>query len=356
MYKNVTSCVLNNGYSSQFFSIQRGIRQGCPLSALLFILAVEILSIEIRANQNIKGVTINNVELKLTQLADDTTLFLKDMDSLHNALNTLTSFYKCSGLKLNYAKTEILPLGNPEQLENSPINIVTKARSLGILYYNNTRDIEVENHTGKLLDLEHTLNTWKTRKLTIIGRSTVIKTLIVPKINHVISTLNTPEWFISNVQEKINSFLWEGKPPKIKNSSIQNTAEMGGLKYPNINLLVKSQKLSWIKRITLNQNAAWMQLLYTFLSNMNLLDYLKCSIDPKRLTEDIPTFYRQIFYAWFSTLQEPQNALDIRRQILWFNKYIKIDNKTLYIHNLYNKGVVCINDLLVLNNTGIILG
>ena len=44
MYTNVTSCVINNGYSSEFIPIQRGIRQGCPLSALLFILAVEPLA------------------------------------------------------------------------------------------------------------------------------------------------------------------------------------------------------------------------------------------------------------------------------------------------------------------------
>ena len=76
MYANVTSCVTNNGYSSEFFNIQRGIRQGCPLSALLFILAVEILSIKIRGQPSIKGITINTQEIKLTQLADDTTLFL----------------------------------------------------------------------------------------------------------------------------------------------------------------------------------------------------------------------------------------------------------------------------------------
>ena len=82
MYNEVSSCVTNNGYSSRFFTVSRGIRQGCPLSALLFIMAVEILSLNIQQNNNIKGIEINKKEIKISQLADDTTLFLQDMSSL----------------------------------------------------------------------------------------------------------------------------------------------------------------------------------------------------------------------------------------------------------------------------------
>ena len=48
MYKNTESCVINNGWLSKPFQINRGIRQGCPLSALLFLLVVEILAVQIR--------------------------------------------------------------------------------------------------------------------------------------------------------------------------------------------------------------------------------------------------------------------------------------------------------------------
>ena len=42
------------------------------------------------------------------------------------------------------------------------------------------------------------------------------KTLIIPKINHVIANITTPEWFVKKVQEIILEFLWNNKPPKIK--------------------------------------------------------------------------------------------------------------------------------------------
>ena len=53
-YSNVTSCVINNGIASDFFLLQRGLRQGCPLLGLLFVLAIEVLGQAIRNNENIR--------------------------------------------------------------------------------------------------------------------------------------------------------------------------------------------------------------------------------------------------------------------------------------------------------------
>ena len=44
LYNNIVSCVTNNGYQSQYFKLMRGIRQGCPLSALLFLLVAEVIA------------------------------------------------------------------------------------------------------------------------------------------------------------------------------------------------------------------------------------------------------------------------------------------------------------------------
>ena len=104
-YCRPESCVLNNGWASDFFEIQRGVRQGCPRSPYLFVLSVEMLAKAIRENTSIKGIFVNNREIKLSQYADDTTLMLDGTkESLIASLKILDDFYEVSGLKLNDKK------------------------------------------------------------------------------------------------------------------------------------------------------------------------------------------------------------------------------------------------------------
>ena len=112
-YKKIESCVLNNGWSSSFIELQRGVRQGCPLSPYLFILSAEILAKAIRSNKNVKGICVNNTEIKISQYADDTTFILNGTrEALSATLDTIERFGSVSGLKLNNTKTEALWIGS----------------------------------------------------------------------------------------------------------------------------------------------------------------------------------------------------------------------------------------------------
>ena len=79
--KNIESCTVNNGFFSKYFKLERGVRQGDPLSAYLFVLAIETLAIAIGQNSEIKGIVIGKEETKLLQYADDTTATLSDKNS-----------------------------------------------------------------------------------------------------------------------------------------------------------------------------------------------------------------------------------------------------------------------------------
>jgi len=103
--------VINYGHATEFFQISRGIRQGCPISALLFLLIAETMANRIRNKKEINPVNINGCTIGITQMADDTTLFLKDLLSVRNALNLLERFSKVSGLNLNKDKTEAVFFG-----------------------------------------------------------------------------------------------------------------------------------------------------------------------------------------------------------------------------------------------------
>jgi hypothetical protein len=105
--------------------LYRGIKQGCPLSALLFILAAEIMAIEIRNSNSIEGIKFenNNKQIKKAQLADDTTLFLKSEQDILNAINLVEIFGKCSGLQLVIKKTEAMWIGRSKSRTDKVGNI-----------------------------------------------------------------------------------------------------------------------------------------------------------------------------------------------------------------------------------------
>ena len=113
-YTDTESCVLNNGWASNTFKLQRGVRQGCPLSPYLFILSAEILAKAVRKNNIIKGICVNNEEIKLSQYADDTTFILDGTkESLKATFHLLERFSLSSGLRINhYKKTEALWIGS----------------------------------------------------------------------------------------------------------------------------------------------------------------------------------------------------------------------------------------------------
>ena len=102
------SCVINNGYQSQYFQLMRGIRQDCPLSALLFWFIAEVIANTLRSCENVRDIKVNKTELKLCQYADDMTLFMSHMCSVEKALVLFAEFYQYAGLKLNKSKTEAI--------------------------------------------------------------------------------------------------------------------------------------------------------------------------------------------------------------------------------------------------------
>ena len=67
-----------------FFQLHRGVRQGCPLSGLLFVIGIELLARALKSNNDIKGIVVGGKEIKVTQLADDTTVFVNDHQSVIN--------------------------------------------------------------------------------------------------------------------------------------------------------------------------------------------------------------------------------------------------------------------------------
>jgi hypothetical protein len=119
------SYVINNGFLSKPIEMSRGIFQGCPISPFLFLLAIEILAIGVRSNDNIKGLKVGNFEKKINLLADDATCFLQgDLESFQVLFDTLDKFAFFSGCKINKSKCEAIHIGSLKGSDFHPLEEV----------------------------------------------------------------------------------------------------------------------------------------------------------------------------------------------------------------------------------------
>ena len=169
-FPDVESAILNNGFSTNWIKPTSGLRQGCPLSPFLFILTAELMLSKIRQSENLKGITLCNNEIKVSQFADDTNLFCADPPSLENVLLLLGEFGKISGLKLNIDKTKAMWLGRWANNRNNPLNLKwvhCPVRILGIYLSYDIKGNEHYNFNLKIQKLQMNLDIWRSRDLAL---------------------------------------------------------------------------------------------------------------------------------------------------------------------------------------------
>ncbi len=114
LYKDINSYISLSFETSQRCNISRGIRQGCPISPLLFILAVEMLAILRDKNSNFDKLNVFGRQIGISQLADDTVIVLRDQYQIDKVIQFICLFSKASGLYLNINKYDLNAIHNSE--------------------------------------------------------------------------------------------------------------------------------------------------------------------------------------------------------------------------------------------------
>ena len=256
-YQNISSCVLNNGFSTGLFEIQRGVRQGDPLSPYLFIIVLEVLTISIRENNNIQGIIVDGTELKLELFADDLTAFLRNDKSLRVFLEVVMEFGNCTGLTINFDKTEILVRENlavvPIQDRNiANIEVKEAVKILGVFFTYNHPLRQKLNFTEIIDAIKTKLHFWKWRNLPIMGQIQIVKTFAILVLMYRAGSICIDKEVITEANKIIFNFIWKGRD-KVKRTSLNGGTEDGGLKAPHLESFIKTQRIMLCKRFSDNE-------------------------------------------------------------------------------------------------------
>ena len=173
--------MINNGISSGYFLLGRGTRQTDPLSPYLFILVLEILFIQIRADKNIKGFKIDNIEISLSAFADNTTFIIKDIHSVNRILKHMKVYEVFSSLRVNVDKSEACWIGKAKGRTDKPLKcrwvcLQTDAiKILGIYFSYDKQIANNKNFIKLIIDSRALLNIWNQRWLSLYGKIQVFK-------------------------------------------------------------------------------------------------------------------------------------------------------------------------------------
>ena len=106
IYSNASTRIKVNGFLSDNIPLNRGVRQGCPLSPLLYVLIIEILALHFRKNPDIVGFTVGGEKIVRLHYVDDAIVTIEQNKCFKEVIKELTEFEKASGAQVNYTKTK----------------------------------------------------------------------------------------------------------------------------------------------------------------------------------------------------------------------------------------------------------
>lgn len=260
-YLGANMRIILNGWLSRPIMLMRGVRQGDSLSPLLYILCVEALACQIRLCSGIRGFLLPGAkgrQFKVRQYADDTTSLVKDYNSLVRLFDIISIYEKGSGAKLNKSKTEAMWLGAWRDRPDAPLGLtwVRKMKILGVIF--GTVPVEQDNWQPKINKLEKSIGLWKSRSLSLVGKSLIVNVLGLSKFFYLAKVLKPPSWVFSRVNSLIWPFIWGSKIETVSRNTCYLPALSGGLNVTNLELKCIALRLtSVISTIGLREDSSF---------------------------------------------------------------------------------------------------
>jgi hypothetical protein len=164
-----------------------------------------------------------------------------------------------TGLSCNIEKTEAMVIGkdNPEferQLKDLNLKVTDQIKMLGFLI-SNCKDNQKLNFTKATDKINKIINYWKRFDLSMIGRITVIKTLILPQVAFIGTILNPPENWADKLNNVCEKFVLGSD--KISKTKLYIPPKLGGIGLINIGDFLTALKCTWLKKALVSTDDNW---------------------------------------------------------------------------------------------------
>ena len=351
IYEDIVACVINNGFTSQWFKLSRGTRQGCCLSPFLFVIAVELLAHNVRMNRSILGIKVVKREIKISQFADDTTCFLESVPSLLHLLDCLERFRRYAGLKVNRYKTQCLTIGEID-VSHARIEGITwcnELKILGVVLGKNLKEEQhyLLNYKSRIDKIRNICLDWKNRNISLKGKITLINAIMIPTIMYPAMVTAVPKNALSELNNIIYKFLWNSNHNKIAKSTMCAQVKHGGLALADFETKVIASNLNWIKRLYLTENSIPSIFIeYLLDRDIGIKTFIGMKTDIIIQQQKSP-FYNKMFQDWHnvynqSLITEPE----VRNKILLGNVFITSARKSLWWQSWIDAGILKVQDIL----------
>lgn len=343
LYKDINSSVMLSHGTCSRFNIKRGIRQGCGSSPLLFIMVVEMLSILIK-NSGIAGIDVMGKHIIISQLADDTTLFLKNKDQIPVALETINLFSKASGLQLNLNKCELFALQDHPQQSLFNIKIKKEVKYLGVVITKDKMVSDKVNIWDNIDKCKLILNRWLQRDISIFGRILLTKMDSLFRFIYPAYSLPVSNKMIKTINKLNFNFIWRNKNHYIRKEDLIKTYEGGGGNAIDFEVMNGILKLKWLKFFLNNNLSVWSYIPNLVFNKIGGLDFLlQCDFEMSKLPVKLSNFHKQVLLYWkllFNHNFTPHNTP------VWNNRYILINRKSFYMAEWHSKGVWAVSHFM----------
>ncbi len=362
------SCINYCGWLSAWFPIERGIRQGCPISPMCFILACEILSCYIRQTADIKGIKVpGGKEIRILQFADDTTIFLDKDVSLMNILKIIEMFSNISGLEINHSKTDAMWIGSTKNNVTTVGNVSWKTgldkyvKILGVKFSNeiSASDID-ENWEKKINKCENIIKSWRFRNVDVLGRITLVKSLLSSQFIYLMQAFVMPEKYLDRLNTLFFKFIWSKGDiwkekdlkakvcEKVKRKVMFYDFECGGLNMINVRHMQRAMLIKWVTNLLNKGNGAWRFIPEYYLNTLGKdMSVFKSNTSFNRfkgIRKNFPVFYAKLIEIWLNTKHVDDNICDT--QVIWNNELFTYHDNVLFCQRWIDKGVILVQDIL----------